>query len=182
MTLTESLEPPAELLQQIFPWVESELVALNVQAQDNRCLKDIALRQFLKLLLWLQTVLLQDGAVLYSLYPHSQLYSYQPCNTKCFQEFAARSVAIIAHAESEACLAYENMPEHLVAGLRGSYAALRLEQCQEQEENTHHLRALGEQYAKVEGLLSQLLTVQPSQRGHKGMSHTTSQFRCSREN
>ena len=134
--LTESLEPPTELLQQIFPWVESELVALNVWAQDNRCSKDIALRQFLKLLLWLQTILLQDGAVLYSLCPHSQLFSYQPFNTKPFQKFAVRSVAIIVHAESKAHLAYKNMPEHLVACLHGSYAELWFEQCWEQEENT----------------------------------------------
>ena len=159
--LTESLEPPTELLQQIFLWVESELAALNVQAQGDRCSKDIALRQFLKLLLWLRTVLLQDGAVLYSLYPHSWLFSYRPFNTKHFQEFAARSVAIIAHAKSEARLAYGNMPEHLVTSLCGSYAALWLEQRREQEENTHCLQALGEQYTKVEGLLSQLLAAQP---------------------
>jgi hypothetical protein len=148
---TESLEPPTELLQQIFPWVESELAALNARAQDNRCSKDIALRQFLKLLLWLRTVLLQDGAVLYSLYPHSRLYSYRPFNTKLFREFAARSVAIVEHAESEARFAYEKR--------------------REQEENVCCLQALGEQYTKVEGLLSQLLAAQPSQRGHKGMSY-----------
>jgi hypothetical protein len=172
MTLTALLEPPSELLQQIFPWVESEHVALNARAQDNRCLKDIALRQFLKLLLWLRTVLLQDAAVLYPLYPHSRLFSYQPFNTKLFREFATSSVAIIAHAESEARLAYENMPEHLVAGLRGSYAELRLEQRREQEENARQLQALGEQYAKVEGLLSRLLeSAQPtSRKGHKGVS------------
>jgi hypothetical protein len=131
------LEPLSELLQQIFPWVESEHVALNVRTQENRCSKDIALRQFLKLLLWLCTVLLQDAAILYSLYPHSWLFSCRPFNTKPFQEFAISSVAIIAHAESEACLAYENMPEHLVASLCGSYAELQLEQHWEQEENTH---------------------------------------------
>jgi hypothetical protein len=54
-------------------------------------------------------------------------------------------------------LAYQNMPEHLVTGLRGSYAQLQLEQRREQEENTRQLQALGEQYSKVEGLLSQLL-------------------------
>jgi hypothetical protein len=104
------LEPPNELLQQIFPWVESEHVALNVHMQEDRCSKDISLRQFLKLLLWLCTVLLQDAAVLYLLYPHSRLFLYWPFNTKPFWEFAIGSVAIIAHAESEACLAYENMP------------------------------------------------------------------------
>jgi hypothetical protein len=151
--------------------VESEHAALNVRAQENRCSKDIALRQFLKLLLWLRTVLLQDAAVLYSLYPHSRLFSYRPFNTKPFREFSISSVGIIAHAKSEARLAYENMPEHLVASLRGSYAELRLEQRREQEENTRRLQALGEQYTKVEGLLSQLLeSAQPTSRKcHKGM-------------
>jgi len=79
-------------------------------------------------------------------------------------------VAIIAHAESEARLAYKNMPEHLVASLCGSYAELLMEQRRGQEENTCQLRALGEQYTKVEGLLSQLLeSAQPtSQKRHKG--------------
>jgi hypothetical protein len=137
MTLTVLLEPLSELLQQIFPWVESELVALNVHVQDNRCSKDIALRQFLKLLVWLRTVLLQDAAILHSLYPHSRLFSHQPFNTKLFWEFATSSVAIIAHAKCEACLAFKNMPDHLIAGLCGSYAELWLEQHWEQEENTH---------------------------------------------
>jgi hypothetical protein len=139
MTLAVFLEPLSELLQQIFPWVESEHAALKVRVQDNRCSKDIALRQFLKPLLWLRTVLLQDAAVLYSLYPYSQLFSHRPFNTKLFREFATSSVSIIAHAECEARLAYENMPEHLVAGLRGSYAELWLEQRREQEENTCQL-------------------------------------------
>ena len=136
MTLTVLLEPLSELLQQIFPWVESELVALNVHTHNNRCSKDIALRQFLKLLVWLRTVLLRDAAILHSLYPHSWLFSHWPFNTKLFREFTTSSVAIIAHAKYEAHLAYENMPEHLVAGLHGSYAELWLEQCREQEENT----------------------------------------------
>lgn len=169
--MTSLLEPPSELLQQIFPGAESEHMALNAQVQDNRCSNDIALRQFLKLLLWLHIVLLQDAAVLYSLYPHSQLFSYWPFNTKLFREFATSLVVIIAHAESEACLAYENIPDHLVTGLCGSYAELQLEQYREQEENARQLQALGKQYATVKGLLSQLLeSMQPTgQKGHKGV-------------
>ena len=78
-------------------------------------------------------------------------------------------MAIIAHAESEAHLAYENMPEHLVMGLRGSYAELRFEQRKEQEENRCRLQALSKQYTKVEGMLVQLLQSQPAgRRGNKG--------------
>jgi hypothetical protein len=99
--------------------------------------------------------LLQDAAVLYSVCPSIQLFSYWPFNTKPFREFAIGSAAIIAHAKSEARLAYQNMPE----------------QRREQEENMCQLQALGEQYSKVEGLLSQLLeSAQPiSRKGRKGM-------------
>jgi hypothetical protein len=111
------LEPPDDLIKQIFPWVESEQAALNTRSQQDACSKDIALRQFLKLLLWLRVVLLQDAAVLYMQYPHCRIFSFRPFNTKPFWDFAASSVETMTHAEAEACLAYKNLPEHLVAGL-----------------------------------------------------------------
>ena len=115
-------------------------------------------------------MLLQDAAVLFSSYPQSRLFAYHPFNTNRFRDFAANSVAIITHAESEARLAYERMPEHLVAGLRGSYAELWLEQRKEQEENTRRLQTLSQQYSKVEGMLAQLLesAQSTSRRGSKG--------------
>jgi hypothetical protein len=46
-------EPPADLLALVFPWVEQEQAALFSCARDNTLADDMALKQFLQLLLWL---------------------------------------------------------------------------------------------------------------------------------
>src|SRR6266404_8120268 len=63
------LEPPAELISQIFPWVEAEH-RLGCPAQD------ITLRQFLHLLVWLRRVLLQDVAMLFSQKPACPVFQF----------------------------------------------------------------------------------------------------------
>lgn len=127
---------------------------------------------------WFREVLLQDVAVLYSQHPRCHIFEYRPFNTKTFREFAASSTAAITHAESKARLAYENMPEHLVAGLRGTYSDLRLEQRKEQDENTRRLNQLSQQFSNLESMLSQLLQAsQPSmRRSRKGDSSSSSPF------
>jgi hypothetical protein len=86
--------------------------------------------------------------VIYSTHPHCRIFTYQPFNTKAFWDFAAGSISAISHAEQKARLAYESMPEHLVAGLRGTYSDLRLEQRKEQDENARQLEQLGEHLTK----------------------------------
>lgn len=163
-----SLEPPGDLLRQLFPWVEGQQAALSTRSQDARC-KDIALRQFLSVLVWFRVVILQDAAVLYSQHPHLSFFTFRPFNSPAFHDFAASSAATIAHAESKARLAYENMPEHLIAGLRGTYADLRMEQRKEQENNARQLGDLRQQYSQLEGLLMQLVESKPKGRKGKGM-------------
>src|SRR6266404_2637063 len=64
------LEPPAELISQIFPWVEAERAALEeCEHRLGHPAQDITLRQFLHLLVWLCCVLLQDVAMLFSQKP-----------------------------------------------------------------------------------------------------------------
>ena len=145
-----SLEPPGDLLRQLFPWVEGQQAALSTRSQDARC-KDIALRQFLSVLVWFRVVILQDAAVLYSQHPHLSFFTFRPFNSPAFHDFAASSAATIAHAESKARLVYENMPEHLIAGLQGTYADLRMEQRKEQENNACQLEDLHQQYSQLEG-------------------------------
>lgn len=125
-------------------------------------------------------MLLQDAAVLYSQHPQCRIFDYRPFNTKIFREFAASSTAAITHAESKARLAYENMPEHLVAGLRGTYSDLRLEQRKEQDENTRRLNQLSQQFSNLESMLSQLLQAsQPStRRSRKGDNFSSGFFFC----
>jgi hypothetical protein len=113
-------------------------------------------------MLWFRVVILQDAAVLYSRYPHLSIFAYKPFNSQAFRNFAASSTAVIAHAESKARLAYENMPKHLVASLRGTYADLRLEQRKEQEKNSRMLESLDQRYSDLEGLIKQFMEVTSS--------------------
>lgn len=59
-----------------------------------------------------------------------------------------------------------------MAGLRGTYSDLRLEQRKEQDENTRRLNQLSQQFSNLESMLSQLLQAsQPStRRSRKGDS------------
>ena len=77
-------EPPPELLAGIFPWVEDERAALDARQRENRRNKDIALEQFLGLLVWLRRVLVQDLAVLSSQYPGCAILKYAPFNALIF--------------------------------------------------------------------------------------------------
>ena len=58
--------PPQDLLGQIFPFIELAQAKLQDHVQKSPLSTDIALKQFLSVLAVFCTVLLQDGAVLYS--------------------------------------------------------------------------------------------------------------------
>lgn len=85
-------------MAQIFPWVDEELAALNARfARDARC-QDFALRNFLGVLRWFRTVLLQDAALLYTHNSTCAMWNYAPFNQPEFRSFASASTnIIIAH-------------------------------------------------------------------------------------
>ena len=89
---------------------------------------DIALKQFLSVLTWFCTVLLQDGAVLYSRYPQLPLFQFHPFNTLEFCAFASQSVQQVVGVEEASCLAFQNLLRHLVVSLQGIVTNLSLEQ------------------------------------------------------
>ncbi len=69
--------PPPELLISIFPWVEEEELALADRiVQFGKVAKDEALSYFLALLKYLRKVLIQDAAVLCSVYPSLPILYY----------------------------------------------------------------------------------------------------------
>jgi len=112
----------------VFPWVEAEQAALDArQASDVRS-SDIALRQFLRLLLWLRRVLLQDCAVLYSKYPSCGMFRYTPFNTAAFRDFAANSSTVITRAEEDARYALQNLPDNIVTSFQGLATDIKMEQ------------------------------------------------------
>jgi hypothetical protein len=86
------------------------------------------LHQPFKLLIWFHTLLLQDGALLYSKYPHLPLWQYPPFNSREFREFAATSVDVIAEVEARGLLAVKNLPQTLVRGFQGAISSLSMAQ------------------------------------------------------
>ena len=97
------LEPPQQLCQEIFPWVESELAVYNAHLESvGTAATNYSLKNFLTLLLELRTILLQDAAVLRAKYPDLHLWKYAPFNSPAFLDFSQASTLIIETAEAEA--------------------------------------------------------------------------------
>ncbi|KAN0080020.1 hypothetical protein V8E55_009586 [Tylopilus felleus] len=129
------LVPPRDLLSQIFPFVESAQAELQDRVRQLPLATDIALKQFLSVLTWFRTILLQDGAVLYSRYPQLSIFQFAPFNTPQFHAFASQSVQQVASAEEASRLAFQNLPWHLIASLQGIVTNLSLEQQAQWVEN-----------------------------------------------
>ena len=129
------VDPPAELIGVLFPWIEGEIDALQQRRSSNRLAIDIALWQFLHLLTWLRLVLLQDAAILFMQHPECSIFKYAPFNTNTFHTFAAQSISQIKLAQEEARLALQNLPENVASSVRGAVTGFSLEQKCEHEAN-----------------------------------------------
>ena len=127
--------PPHDLLTEIFPFVESAQAELQEHVRKSSLATDIALKQFLSVLSWVHTVLLQDGAVLYSQHPELPIFQFHPFDTSQFQSFAAQSVQQVVNAEETSRLAFQNLPQHLITSLRGVITNMSLEQQAQRAEN-----------------------------------------------
>jgi Centromere DNA-binding protein complex CBF3 subunit, domain 2 len=108
--------------------VEAEQAALHARQASGIKSSDIALKQFLRLLLWLRRVLLQDCAVLYSRYPSCGIFRYAPFNTPTFREFSSTSSAVILRAEEDARHALQNLPDNVVTSFRGLATDIKMDQ------------------------------------------------------
>jgi Centromere DNA-binding protein complex CBF3 subunit, domain 2 len=165
-------EPPAELLAQVFPWVEREQAALLSRTRDNPLSNDMALKQFLRLLIWLRKVLLQDAAVLFTQDPTFPIFRYSIFQSTTFRAFAAASQLTLTDAEEKARLAFEHLPDHLIRSLRGVLADTRMEQQQDREEHRRQLSAMDERFSRVETLLEALAGAKGhGWRGKTGETH-----------
>jgi hypothetical protein len=136
-------EPPAALVALLFPWAEDEQEKLQTRfRQDGHKSNDMALRNFLRLLIDFRLVILQDAAVLYSRYPDISLFKFEPFNTPTFKEFAALSITRIDEAEKAARLHYQNLPEHFAASLRGVMQTSEIERKQTEAAMLDHITSL----------------------------------------
>lgn len=153
----------------MFPWVEQEQAALLLRTQKNPLSNDMALKQFLQLLIWLRTVLLQDAAVLFTQDSTLPIFRYSIFWSATFHTFAAASQLTLANAEEKARLAFEHLPDHLIRSLRGILADSKMEQQQDREEHRRQLSAVDEHFSRVETLLKTLVGAQGcGQRGKAG--------------
>lgn len=121
-------EPPEELTSTIFPWAEEQQVALKHRRDTiGRIAEDYALDQFLKLLIRLRHILLQDAAVLYTKYPTSGIFNHAPFNSPRFREFAATSTSIISEAAAAFRLQTQNLPQHYANSLQGIFTTTTIQ-------------------------------------------------------
>jgi len=162
------LVPPRDLLSQIFPFVESAQAELQDRVRQLPLATDIALKQFLSVLTWFCTILLQDGAVLYSRYPQLSIFQFAPFNTPQFHAFASQSVQQVASAEEASCLAFQNLPRHLIASLQGIVTNLSLEQQAQRVENEALRFEVRQHVATQNMLLAELACQSKGQRAVGG--------------
>lgn len=112
----------------VFPWVEEEQDRLAQQQASSSKSADIALKQFLRLLVWLRRILLQDCAILFAKYPSCAMFRFPPFNSPTFHKFAASALSVVDQAEEEVRHALQNLPEHVAATFRGLATDIKMDQ------------------------------------------------------
>ncbi|KAJ8488942.1 hypothetical protein ONZ45_g13777 [Pleurotus djamor] len=154
------LDPPSDLLNIIFPWVEDEQQKLAKRRQlHGHKAEDIALKNLLKTLTRFRGVLLQDAAVLSSTHPHWKIFTYHPFNTASFRHWAEASRTIIANAEQVSRLELEQYPDHFKTTVRHVVCEAAIQH----QEALHHLTtaqaSIQAQLTSVEGFIQSRLSL-----------------------
>jgi hypothetical protein len=164
--------PPQSLLKDIFPFVEDAQQQLSEWTCQSSLAIDIALKQFLSVLRWFRTVLLQDCAVLFAGHPELPVFQFKPFSTPVFREFAAGLVESVTRAEQEARLAFQNLPQHLIWSLRGLVTTLTLEQQAQCVENEALHAEVQKHLESQSVLLAELARAPKGHRGNRASSCT----------
>ncbi|KAF8273937.1 hypothetical protein EI94DRAFT_1696523 [Lactarius quietus] len=120
----DKLDPPADVMAYLFPWVDAELTALNGH----------------------------DCALLYAKYPDSPIFHYAPFKIRSFTAFSANVTAIVTAAQEEAQLAFHTLPDHMARSMHGYATDLQIRQelnhsklwdeLQELQKQNEHLKML----------------------------------------
>jgi len=143
-------EPPADLLSDIFPWVEQQQAALEARTSSSKLSRDIALKQFLRLLAWLRVVVLQDCALIYAKHPECPLFRFAPFTYLSFKMFSANATANLAAAEEKARLTFQNLPDHVAQSMQGYTTNLHIDQQQNHKEILQQISNLQESNAQLQ--------------------------------
>ena len=136
------------------------------QASSSKSV-DIALKQFLRLLIWLRRVLLQDCAILFSKYPSCPMFRYPPFNSPTFRKFAVTSLSVVDHAEEEVRHALKNLPEHVAATFRGLATDIKMDQRSQRIDTEARWDAMDSRLNELSGLLQMLVGAKSSKGGRK---------------
>jgi hypothetical protein len=161
------LEPPAELLAAVFPWVEQEQDRLAQRQASSSKSDDIALKQFLHLLVWFCHVLLQDCAILFAMYPTCAMFCYPPFDNPTFRQFASSALSVVNQAEEGARHALKNLPENVAATFCGLATDIKMDQCSQCIDTVACWDAVDSRLDQVTGLLQQLIGSKSFKGGHK---------------
>ncbi|PPQ81245.1 hypothetical protein CVT24_009532 [Panaeolus cyanescens] len=140
--LRDSLDPPEQLINSIFPWIEHEELALATRLEtDGLRAKDQTLVHLLRLLRALRRVILQDTAVQYQMYSDAPIFQYHPFNTSIFHEFSLSSVIALQRTEDEVKRHLASAPERLTIGIQGalSTSLLRIDDLCRKVDTAHAL-------------------------------------------
>ncbi|KAJ3502645.1 hypothetical protein NLJ89_g8791 [Agrocybe chaxingu] len=134
------LDPPANLLRNLFPWVEGAQQAYfqRVNELGHKAI-DYSLKQLLILMPQLRTILIQDAAVLFPQYPGLSVWNFPPFNTSEFRDFAKSSVLMLEQAELEAKHRLEALPEKMATSMRGIVETLEIKHTKDNEKLNNRL-------------------------------------------
>ncbi|KAK7000831.1 hypothetical protein R3P38DRAFT_3218014 [Favolaschia claudopus] len=131
---------------------------------------DIALRQFLSTLLWFRRVLAQDLAIIFTQNPHAPIFKFAPFNSPSFREFAGTSAALIDAAEEAARLAFQNLPQHLVASLQGALATHNLAFERERQNYRTEMASMQDKLGEMKTLLDLVAGTKRVKRAHTNLT------------
>ena len=110
---------------------------------------DIALRNFLELLLYLRTVLIQDMSLLFAITPSCPVFNIHPFNDTSFRAFANSAPANITHAEEEARMAMADVPVQLATGIQNALSGISVT-------HSEGVRGMDVKYANLELQVSEM--------------------------
>ena len=136
------------------------------QASSSKSV-DIALKQFLRLLVWLRRVLLQDCAILFAKYPSCAMFRYPPFDSPTFRKFAASALSVVDQAEEDVRHALKNLPEHVAATFRGLATDIKMDQHSQRINTEARWDAVDSRLDQVTGLLQLLIGAKSLKGGRK---------------
>lgn len=104
----------------LFPWVESEEQKRQERRNDlGKRAEDIALKNFLELLVYIRPIIVQDAAILSVKYPDCSFFKHPPFNSSTFREWAHGMTSIVDAIEDESRLKLQVFPDHVIESLHG---------------------------------------------------------------